>query len=77
MTWLIILSFVVALGFGVWLGRPRPFDQSLDEIDERLQEKGQHARVKRHRTVLSLLQRNSERASHQRRRSSRTPFRMK
>lgn len=77
MSWLVILSFVAALGFGIWLGRPRPYDQSLEEIDEKLSEEGRHARVRRHRTVLNLLQRKSERASHARRRPTRSPFKMR
>lgn len=77
MSWVVILSFVAALALGIWIGRPRPYNQTLEEIDERLDEEGQHARVKRHRTVLNLLQRKSERASHSRRRSRRSPFNMR
>ena len=40
MTWLTLLSFVVALAWGIWLGLPRRYDQPLDEIDERLEEGG-------------------------------------
>jgi hypothetical protein len=76
MTWLISLSFVVALVWGIWLGLPRRYDQSLDEIDQRLEEDGQHQKVRRHRTVFNLLQKQVERGSHSRRRRSRKPFRM-
>ena len=76
MTWLIGVSFVVALAGGIWLGLPRRYDQPLDEIDRRLDQEGQHQKVKRRRTVFSLLQRNMEKGSHSRRRQSRKPFRM-
>lgn len=76
MSWLIALSFVVALGFGVWLGMPRRYDQSLEDIDRRLDEEGEHQKVRRHRTVLNLLQPKMEKGSHTRRRDSRKPFRM-
>ncbi len=78
MTWLIALSFVAALGLGIWLGLPRRYDQPLDEIERRLEEEGQHQQVKRHRTVLGLLQRKLEPGSRSRRRyQSRGPFRMR
>lgn len=76
MTWLTLLSFVVALAWGIWLGLPRRYDQPLDEIDERLEEGGQHQKVRRHRTMFGLLQNKLERGSHSRRRPSRKPFRM-
>ncbi len=76
MTWGIILSFLIALAFGIWLGLPRRYDQPLDEIDRRLDEEGQHQKVRRHRTVFSLLQRKLEKGSTSRRRQSRKPFRM-
>ena len=77
MSWLIALSFVVALGFGVWLGMPRRYDQSLEEIDRRLDEEGDHQKVRRHRTVFNLLQPKMEKGSDTRRRHSRKPFRMR
>ncbi len=76
MSWLIALSFVVALVFGIWLGLPRRYDQSFDEIDRRLDEEGQHQKVRRHRTWFALLQTKLEKGSHSRRRRSRKPFRM-
>jgi hypothetical protein len=70
-------SLVAALAFGLWLGRPRRYDQSVEEIEERLSEGGVHQTVKRHFTFLNLLQKKAERGSVRRRRSSsRTPFRM-
>jgi len=75
MDWLIGASLVAALAFGLWLGRPRRFDQPLDEIDERLSERGEHQKVKRHFTFLNLLQKKVERGSHRRRRGTpRRPF---
>lgn len=76
MSWLIALSFVTALGFGVWLGMPRRYDQSHEEIDRRLDEEGEHQQVKRHRIVFNLLQKKMEKGSDARRRRSRKPFRM-
>ncbi|MEX0936184.1 MAG: hypothetical protein WD013_04700 [Gemmatimonadota bacterium] len=73
----IVLSFVAALGFGFWLGLPRRYEQPLEEIDERLEEEGQHGRVKRHRTVFNLMQKKIEKGSRSRRRQARTPFRMR
>jgi hypothetical protein len=76
MTFLTVLSFAVALAVGVWLGLPRRYDQPLDEINKRLEEGGEHQKVKRHRTVFSLLQAKVERGSHRRRRRSGRPFHM-
>ena len=76
MIWLVALSFAIALAFGIWLGLPRRYDQPLDEIDQRLEEGGEHQQVKRHRTVFGLLQTKLEKGSHSRRRRSRKPFRM-
>lgn len=75
MIWLAILGGVVALGVGIALGSPRPFDQSHDDIDRRLEEPGEHARVKRKTTFVTLLQRKVERGSVRRRRATRRkPF---
>lgn len=76
MTFLVVLSFAVALAVGIWLGLPRRYEQRLDEIDERLEAGGKHQTVKRHRTVVTLLQTKLERGSHRRRRRSGRPFRM-
>ena len=76
MIWLVGLSFVIALAGGIWLGLPRRYEQSLDEIDQRLDEEGQHQKVRRHRTVFNLLQGNLERGSHRRRRRTGRPFGM-
>jgi len=73
MIWLLGLSFVVAVGVGIWFGLPGKYDQSLDEIDERLNEPGKkHSTVKRRLTFINLMKKE-ERGS-KRRRSSRTPF---
>ena len=77
MIWLVSLSFVGALGFGIWLGMPRRYEQSLDEIDQRLQEEGEHQRVRRHATFMSLMQRKVEKGSSKRQRSTRRPFQLR
>jgi hypothetical protein len=73
MIWLIGLSVAAAVGVGIWFGLPAKYDQSLDEIDERLNEPGnKHRTVKRRLTFINLLKKE-ERGS-TRRRSSRVPF---
>jgi hypothetical protein len=73
-----VLGGVVALGLGVYLGLPGRFEQSVDEIDQRLDQDGEHAKVNRKETVLTVLQKRSERASDRRRAaSSRKPFRLR
>jgi hypothetical protein len=72
MIWLIGLSVVVAVGVGVWLGLPGKYDQSLDDIDERLIEPGKkHGKVKKSLTFINLLKKEERGSS---RRRSRTPF---
>lgn len=73
---LIVLSLIAALGFGIWLGMPRRYDQPLEEIDERLGEEGEHQRTTRHFTFLGLMQKKMEKGSRSRRSQSRKPFRM-
>lgn len=77
MTILGILGGIAALLFGIYWGMPVRYDQSIDDIDERLGEEGRHRKAKRHMTFLNLLQRKTERGSHRRRsaRRERTPFR--
>jgi len=81
MAWLILLSFVAAFLLGIWLGRPRPYEPSLEEIEARLQQVGgEHAQVKRARTypvrvLQQLLQRKQQRGSERRReRGRKAPF---
>ncbi len=75
MTFLVGLSFVMALLLGLWLGRARPYDQSPEEIERRLSEvDGTHRKVKRHLIFLDLLHRVSEKASDRRFRDRRRPF---
>ncbi len=76
MSWFVGLSLIGAFLFGIWLGMPRRFDQSLDEIDRRLVEPGQHNKAKRHITFLNLLQKKREKGSDRRQRDHRTPFQM-
>ena len=73
--WFIVLS-VAAVGLGFWLGRPRMYDQSLDDIEERLSEGGDHQKVKRHTTFINFIQRKVEKGS-DRRRGTRKPFQMR
>lgn len=77
MSWIAIGGLVAALGLGVYLGLPRRFDQSLEDIDRRLQEEGEHARVKRKTTIIGLMQRKLSRGSERRRAAARRrPFRL-
>ncbi len=71
-----ILSLVAALLFGIWLGLPGRYDQSIDEVDERLGQEGTHGKAKRHFTILGFLQKKAERGSRRRRRGGRSPFKM-
>ncbi len=74
--WITIVTLVAALGFGIWLGLPRRYDQSLDDIEERLSDpSGHHGKAKRHFTFLGFLQPRSDRAR-QRRRRGRQPFKL-
>lgn len=74
MTWLFGIALLVAVGVGIWLGLPSRYDQSLDEIDERLGKTGMsHRKVKRRMTFINLM-RKEERGSKRRRSSGRTPF---
>lgn len=74
MIWLLVLALLVAVGVGVWLGLPGRYEQSLDEIDERLGETGmKHRTAKRRMTFINLM-RKEERGSKRRRSPGRTPF---
>ena len=78
MTILGAIGLIAALAFGIYWGLPTRYDQSYEEIDERLTQEGQHQKVKRRMTFLNLLQRKAEKGSDRRRSKgrSRTPFRM-
>lgn len=69
-----ILGGVAALAFGLYLGKPRPFEQPLEEIDERLGQKTPRKSARKHFTFLNMLQRRVERGSHRRMAKRRTPF---
>lgn len=77
MTILGILGMVAALGFGIYWGLPMRYNQSLDDIDERLGKDGEHQKAKRHMTFLNLLQRKIQKGSDRRMssRRGRRPFR--
>lgn len=75
MTVLAVLGLFAAFAFGLYWGLPMRYDQSKDEIDERLGEEGEHRKTKRHTTFLNLLQRKVQRGSDRRRRRERRPFR--
>jgi hypothetical protein len=72
---LYVISGIVALAFGVYLGLPGRYDQSVDEIDERLDQEGEHAKAERKNTVITILQRKVQPGSDRRRSASRRkPF---
>lgn len=76
MTFLGILGMVAALAFGIYWGMPLRYTPPADEIDKRLEEDGEHQKVKRHMTFLNLLQRRVQKGSDRRRAKGRTrrPF---
>jgi hypothetical protein len=72
---LYIVTGVVALGLGIYLGLPGRYDQSLEEIDKRLDEEGEHAKAERKNTVITILQRKVQPGSDRRRAAQRRkPF---
>lgn len=76
MTILIILSFVGALVLGIYLGMPRRFEQTPEEIDALLDKEGEHAKVDRKETVISILQKRAQKGSDRRRTRKRKPFQL-
>lgn len=76
MSVLAILGMIAALAFGIYWGLPPRYDPSVEEIEKKLGEEGEHAKVKRHTTFLNLMQRKVQRGSDRRRSSRRTrrPF---
>ena len=55
-----ILIGIVAIGFGIFLGRPRRYERPLDEVDKALDEsRGRRQWTKRHFTPLDLLRKKS------------------
>jgi len=76
MTVLAIVGMVLALALGIYWGMPLGYQPSIEEIDKKLEEDGEHAKVKRHMTFLNLLQRKVPKGSDRRRRESQTrrPF---
>ncbi len=61
---------VAAFGLGIYLGLPRRQELSIDEIQRKLGEDGEHAKATRHMTFFNLLQRKVEKGSERRRRQS-------
>lgn len=76
MTILIILSFVGAFALGIYLGMPRRFEQTPEEIDALLDKDGEHAKVDRKETVISILQKRAQKGSDRRRTRKRKPFQL-
>jgi hypothetical protein len=76
MTLLLILGALAAFLLGIWLGMPRRFDQSPDEIEERLSKDGEHATVERKETVISIIQKRAQKGSDRRRTRKRRPFQL-
>ena len=53
-----ILGGLVALGVGIWYGLPGRYEQSLDDVEDRmLQGGGETRKVKRHFTPLAWVHR--------------------
>jgi len=75
-TFLVILSLVGAFAFGIYLGRPRRFEQTPEEIDALLDRDGEHAKVNRKETVISILQKRAQKGSDRRRTRKRRPFQL-
>ncbi|TVP73512.1 MAG: hypothetical protein EA352_11965 [Gemmatimonadales bacterium] len=76
MTLFLVLGAVAALLVGVWIGMPGRFRQTQEEIDERLESDGEHAKVRRRETFIGILQKKATRGSDRRRSGGRSPFRM-
>ena len=75
MTPLNIVIGLLAVGLGIYLGRPRRYTRPLDEVDKAFEEgRGRKEWTKRHFTPLDLL-RNKSKGSERRREGVRTPFR--
>lgn len=76
MTVLLVLGAVAALLVGVWIGMPGRFSQSQEEIEERLEQDGEHAKVRRRETFIGILQKKAQKGSDRRRGGGRSPFRL-
>ena len=57
-----IIGAIIALGFGLWLGRARRYDRPQSEVDTALERGGPRQYTKRVFTPLDLLRRK-ERSS--------------
>ncbi|TVP59215.1 MAG: hypothetical protein EA351_01885 [Gemmatimonadales bacterium] len=74
MTVLMIVTAVGALFLGIYLGLPKRFDQSPEEIDKLLGKDGEHATVDRKETFISILHKRAQKGSDRRRTRTRRPF---
>ena len=76
-TLLLIFGALAAFALGIWLGLPRRFEQTPDEIDELLDKDGEHATVDRKETFISILHKRAQKGSDRRRRTrTRKPFQL-
>lgn len=75
MLFLKILGGILALGFGIYLGRPGEFKQTPEEIEESLGVRRASRKVSRYFTPLDWI-RAKERGSDRRRGETRQPFKM-
>ena len=69
-----ILGGVLALGLGIFLGLSWGTGPTVEEVEERMGKNLPRAQATRHFTILGLLQKKQERASHRRRQRTRGPF---
>lgn len=76
MSVLMVISMVAALGFGVYMGLPKRFEQTPEEIDKLLDRDGEHAKVDRKETFISILHKRAQKGSDRRRTRKRRPFQL-
>ena len=60
MTAALLVTALVGLGFGVWLGMPGRYTQSVEDIEDAMEAgTGRRRRVKRMFTPMAWMQRNA------------------
>jgi hypothetical protein len=69
-----ILGGILALAIGFYLGLSFGSGPTVEEVEERMGKNLPRAQAKRHFSIIGLMQKKQERASHRRRRRSRGPF---